>query len=200
MTMWCAIRTYAAHADELGNARQERPIFFTKPDGCLSSEETIDVSGHDGEIHHEVELVLRLDESGAVSHIAVGLDLTDRAAQREARPEGLPWARGKAFRGAARIGGFVPWAKDVAGLSTSGLHLELRIDGEVRQSARVDAMSIAPAALLDDLRGWAPLTDGDVVFTGTPSGVGRLHPGQTVAAVLQDADDAVLSRLDLRCV
>lgn len=200
MTMWCAIRTYAAHADELGNARQERPIFFIKPDGCLSSEETIDVSGHDGEIHHEVELVLRLDESGAVSHIAVGLDLTDRAAQREARPEGLPWARGKAFRGAARIGGFVPWAKDVAGLSTSGLHLELRIDGEVRQSARVDAMSIAPAALLHDLRGWAPLTDGDVVFTGTPSGVGRLHPGQTVAAVLQDADDAVLSRLDLRCV
>ncbi|GIS27734.1 MAG: hypothetical protein CM15mP128_4930 [Methanobacteriota archaeon] len=90
MTMWCAIRTYAAHADELGNARQERPIFFTKPDGCLSSEETIDVSGHDGEIHHEVELVLRLDESEAVSHIAVGLDLTDRAAQREARPEGLP--------------------------------------------------------------------------------------------------------------
>jgi 2-keto-4-pentenoate hydratase/2-oxohepta-3-ene-1,7-dioic acid hydratase in catechol pathway len=61
-------------------------------------------------------------------------------------------------------------------------------------------MSIAPAALLDDLRGWAPLTDGDVVFTGTPSGVGRLHPGQTVVAVLQDADDAVLSRLDLRCV
>ena len=200
MTMWCAIRTYAAHADELGNARQERPIFFTKPDGCLSSEETIDVSGHDGEIHHEVELVLRLDELGAVSHIAVGLDLTDRAAQREARPEGLPWARSKAFRGAARIGGLVPWAKDVAGLNTSGLQLELRIDDEVRQSARVNTMSIAPAGLLDDLRGWAPLTAGDVVFTGTPSGVGRLHPGQAVVAVLRDAEDAVLSRLDLRCV
>ena len=85
-------------------------------------------------------------------------------------------------------------------MNTSGLHLELRIDDEVRQSARVDAMSIAPAALLDDLRGWAPLTAGDVVFTGTPSGVGRLHPGQAVVAVLRDADDAVLSRLDLRCV
>ena len=76
MTMWCAIRTYAAHADELGNPRQTRPIFFTKPDGCLSMEDTIDVSGHPGELHHEVELVLRLDEAGEVSHIAVGLDLT----------------------------------------------------------------------------------------------------------------------------
>ena len=137
---------------------------------------------------------------GQVSHIAVGLDLTDRAAQREARPEGLPWARGKAFRGAARIGGFVPWAKDVAGLSTSGLHLELRIDGEVRQSrpGGRDVHRSSGAAERSSRVG--ALTDGDVVFTGTPSGVGRLHPGQTVAAVLQDADDAVLSRLDLRCV
>ena len=198
--MWCAIRTYAAHADELGNPRQARPIFFTKPDGCLSTDDTIDVSGHHGEIHHEVELVLRLDGAGTVSHIAVGLDLTDRAAQLEARPEGLPWARGKAFRGAARIGPFVPWAKDAAALNTSGLHLELRIDGDVRQTSPVEAMSIPPADLLTDLQTWAPLTDGDVVFTGTPSGVGRLHAGQAVEAVLRDEDRAVLSRLDLRCV
>ncbi len=200
MTMWCAIRTYAAHADELGNPRQTRPIFFTKPDGCLSMEDTIDVSGHPGELHHEVELVLRLDEAGEVSHIAVGLDLTDRAAQLEARPEGLPWARSKAFRGAARIGPLVPWSKDVAALSRSGLHLELRIDGDVRQSSPVGAMSIPLVDLLTDLQTWAPLADGDVVFTGTPPGVGCLQSGQAVQAVLRDADQAVLSRLELRCV
>ena len=200
MAMWCAIRTYAAHADELGNPRQTRPIFFTKPNGCLSEGNTIDVSGHDGEIHHEVELVLRVNEAGAVSDIAVGLDLTDRAAQREARPEGLPWARGKAFRGAARVGRFVPWPSGAPALSTSGLHLELRIDGEVRQTSSVDAMSIPPTALLADLCAWAPLEHGDLVFTGTPSGVGRLHAGQAVEASLHDATGAVLSRLNLRCV
>ena len=200
MAMWCAIRTYAAHADELGNPQPTQPIFFTKPDGCLSMEDTIDVSGHDGEIHHEVELVLRLDESGTVAHIAVGLDLTDRAAQSQARPEGLPWARGKAFRGAARIGAFHPWTQDVASLTTSGLHLELTVDGDVRQSSTVEAMSIPPSALLADLQAWAPLSAGDVVFTGTPPGVGPLHPGQAVEAVLRDGNHAVLSRLDLRCV
>ncbi|MGB1462022.1 MAG: fumarylacetoacetate hydrolase family protein [Candidatus Poseidoniaceae archaeon] len=200
MAMWCAIRTYAAHADELGNPRQTTPIFFTKPDACLSTEDTIDVSGHDGEIHHEVELVLRLDHAGAVSHVAVGLDLTDRAAQRESRPEGLPWARGKAFRGAARVGAFAPWDQDSAVLTSSGLHLELRIDGDVRQSSPVEAMSIPPSQLLADLQAWAPLTDGDMVFTGTPPGVGPLRPGQALEAVLRDANHAVLSRLDLRCV
>ncbi len=200
MAMWCAIRTYAAHAAELGNARPTRPIFFTKPEGCLSSEQTIDVSGHDGEIHHEVELVVKLDREASVTHVAVGLDLTDRAAQSSARPEGLPWARGKAFRGAARLGAFVPWTEGEAALMSSGLHLELRVDGDVRQSSPVHAMSMAPSTLLDDLRSWAPLVDGDLVFTGTPSGVGQLLPGQKVEAVLRNADQAVLSRLDLLCV
>lgn len=199
MAMWCAIRTFAAHADELGNARPTRPIFFTKPDGCLSTSSIIDVTGHDGEIHHEVELVLKLGEGREVTHLAVGLDLTDRAAQQEARPEGLPWARGKAFRGAARLGAFVPWTESVEALSTSGLHLELRIDGEVRQSAPVVGMSIPPSRLLDDLQDWAPIQRGDLVFTGTPPGVGQLHPGQHVEAVLLDGDNAVVSRLDLHC-
>ena len=200
MAMWCAIRTYAAHAAELGNARPTRPIFFTKPEGCLSSEQTIDVSGHDGEIHHEVELVVKLDREASVTHVAVGLDLTDRAAQSSARPEGLPWARGKAFRGAARLGALVPWTEGEAALMSSGLHLELRVDGDVRQSSPVMAMSMPPSTLLDDLRSWAPLMDGDLVFTGTPPGVGQLQPGQKVEAVLRNADQAVLSRLDLRCV
>jgi len=200
MAMWCAIRTYAAHADELGNARPTRPIFFTKPAGCLSTSNAIDVSGHDGEIHHEVEFVLKLGEGGGITHVAVGLDLTDRAAQQEARPEGLPWARGKAFRGAARLGGFVPWTQSVEALSTSGLRLELRIDGEVRQSAAIASMSIPPSRLLDDLQDWAPLQDGDLVFTGTPSGVGQLHPEAHLEAVLMDVNSTVLSRLDLRCV
>lgn len=199
MAMWCAIRTYAAHAAELGNARPTRPIFFTKPDGCLSSDQTIDVSGHDGEIHHEIELVVKLDHNAEVTHVAVGLDLTDRAAQSAARPEGLPWARGKAFRGAARLGALVPWTEGESALMSSGLHLELCIDGEVHQSSPVAAMSMPPASLLSDLRSWAPLTDGDLVFTGTPPGVGQLQPGQKVEAVLRNADHAVLSRLDLRC-
>ena len=82
---------------------------------------------------------------------------------------------------------------------SSGLHLELLIDGEVRQSSPVAAMSMPPSSLLVDLRSWAPLTDGDLVFTGTPPGVGQLQPGQKVEAVLRNADHAVLSRLDLRC-
>lgn len=94
----------------------------------------------------------------------------------------------------------MPWTQSVEGLSTSGLRLELRIDGEVRQSAAIASMSIPPSRLLDDLQDWAPLQDGDLVFTGTPSGVGQLHPGTHLEAVLMDDNSAVLSGLDLRCV
>lgn len=194
--MWCAIRTYAAHADELGNKRQTSPVFFVKPEACLT-EGAIDVTRHPGEIHHEVELVLRLDEGLHVDGIAVGLDLTDRAAQQAARPDGLPWARGKAFIGAARLGPFVPWNSGMEGLSR--LHLELRIDGELRQQAALSSMSITPQALLAELQSWAPLMGGDLVFTGTPSGVGQLLPGQHVSAVLCDGEGTVLSSLELDC-
>jgi len=196
MTLWCAIRTFAAHADELGNPRPSAPIVFLKPEASLI-DGPIDLSGHDGEVHHEVELVLRLDATLQVSHIAVGLDLTDRAAQAAARPEGLPWARGKAFRGAARVGPWVPWNDDVEGLLD--LSLELRVDDEVRQSATLRGMSITPSALLDDLRRWAPLAEGDLVFTGTPSGVGRLHPGERVVADLRSSNGVLLSQIDLMC-
>jgi 2-keto-4-pentenoate hydratase/2-oxohepta-3-ene-1,7-dioic acid hydratase in catechol pathway len=82
---------------------------------------------------------------------------------------------------------------------SSGLQLELLVDGKVRQSSPVAAMSMSPSNLLEDLRSWAPLVDGDLVFTGTPPGVGQLQPGQKVEAVLRNADQAVLSRLDLHC-
>ncbi len=196
MTLWCAIRTFAAHAEELGNALPTSPIVFLKPASCLI-EGPIDVTGHDGEVHHEVELVLRLDANLVVSHIAVGLDLTDRAAQAAARPEGLPWARGKAFRGAARVGPWVAWDKPLDDLLD--LHLELSVDGELRQSAPLSSMSLSPRALLEDLRAWAPLVEGDLLFTGTPAGVGRLHPGEHVKAVLASSAGKVLSLLEVEC-
>jgi len=75
----------------------------------------------------------------------------------------------------------------------------LRVDEEVRQSATLRGMSITPSALLDDLRRWAPLAEGDLLFTGTPSGVGRLHPGERVVADLRSSNGVLLSQIDLMC-
>ena len=109
MALWCTIRTFAKHAAELGNEQPTVPIFFVKPNNCLQRTGPVLVSSHLGEIHHEVECVVRLNEHAQPEAIAVGLDLTDRLTQGELRTEQLPWTKAKCFRGSAYVGNFVQW-------------------------------------------------------------------------------------------
>ena len=144
MALWCTIRTFAKHALELGNQPVAEPIFFIKPDQCLHEGGPLPVSAHPGEVHHEVECVVRIGANGEPVALAVGLDLTDRPAQSELRAEQLPWAKGKCFRSSAVVGQWHEWSSswDVINLEQTGLRLELTVNGELRQSASLSEMSV----------------------------------------------------------
>ena len=202
MALWCTIRTFAKHATELGNEQPPSPVFFVKPENCLQFSGNIDVTGHPGEVHHEIELVVRLNHEGQPEAIAVGLDLTDRRTQGDLRSEQLPWTKGKCFRGSAYVGPFAPWHMgwDYLMDTYEALHLELWVNGELVQNAPLLEMTITPKMQINDLLTWAPVRAGDLLFTGTPSGVAELRPGDAVKAVLKKQDGITVSQFSTKCV
>ena len=201
MAMWCTIRTFAKHALELGNKPAAEPIIFVKPQGCLHQGGPIPVSAHPGEVHHEVECVVQIGSDMKPIAIAVGLDLTDRPCQGELRAEQLPWAKAKCFRSSAVVGPWHVWNSDWESLVASGegLHLDLAVNGQLRQSTPLHEMSVTPRQQIDALLDWAPVSEGDLLFTGTPQGVGELLPEDRVLARLTNGHGEVLSEIDIRC-
>ena len=201
MAVWCTIRTFEAHAKELGNEAPSEPIFFVKPDGCRTESSELHVSAHPGEVHIETECVARLNQHGDIEAIAVGLDLTDRAAQSTLRADGLPWAKGKTFRQAAVLGSFYPWRLGAEALSDpkTAPKIELDVNGERWQEASLSEMSITPAQQIQSLIQWAPVSTGDLLFTGTPQGVAQLQPRDVIEARLIAADGELLSSYSGRC-
>ncbi len=201
MAMWCTIRTFAKHALELGNKPAAEPIIFVKPQGCLHLSGPIPVSAHPGEVHHEVECVVQIGSDMKPMAIAVGLDLTDRPCQGELRAEQLPWAKAKCFRSSAVVGPWHVWNSDWESLVApgEGLHLDLAVNGQLRQSTPLHEMSVTPRQQIDALLDWAPVSEGDLLFTGTPQGVGELLPEDRVLARLTNGHGEVLSEIDIRC-
>ena len=194
-SIWCALRTFAAHAEEMGGTPLTSPRFFLKPWAALAQPPMgceMMLPNHLDEVHHEVELVLKLGVDATLEQIAVGLDLTDRVTQDEAKAEGMPWTQSKGFVNSAIVGNF---SEPPVGLSH--LSLELAINGEPRQEASIGEMSFTPLDLLSSLAQWAPLQKGDLIFCGTPSGVGPLERGDHVQARLIREDGTILSSLDI---
>ena len=200
MALWCSIRTFAKHAQELGNEQPPEPVFFVKPNNCIQRSGPIQVSSHPGSVHHEIECVIRLGNDLSPEAIAVGLDLTDRVTQSELRAEQLPWSKGKCFRGSGVIGGFHAFTGQFDDLCNGDYSLELTINGESRQVANLSSMSISPQQQMDSLLTWAPIVAGDYLFTGTPSGVAELQVGDEVYAVLIGKGGSVISQISTVCV
>ena len=170
------------------------PRFFLKPWGALAQPPMgcdLMLPGHLNEVHHEVELVLIMGDDATLEQVAVGLDLTDRIRQGLAKEEGMPWTQSKGFVNSAIVGNF---SEPPVGLAHLGL--ELAINGEPRQEASIGQMSFQPLDLLSSLAEWAPLQKGDLLFCGTPSGVGPLVRGDHVQARLLREDGSILSELD----
>ena len=199
MALWCSIRTFAKHAQELGNDQPPEPVFFVKPNNCIQRSGPIQVSTHPGSVHHEIECVIRLGNDLTPEAIAVGLDLTDRVTQSELRAEQLPWSKGKCFRGSGVIGAFHPFSGQFDDLCNGDFTLKLTVNGELRQTANLSSMSITPQQQMDSLLTWAPVTAGDYLFTGTPSGVAELHVGDEVDAILIGKDGLVISKISAVC-
>jgi len=189
MDIWCAIRTYPKHAAELGNQIPQEPAFFLKATSCLASPNTIDTC--DGDVHHEVELVLKLGEDLSPIEMAVGLDLTKRSIQDRLKSGGLPWAEAKAFRGSAIVSEWVAY--------DSSASFSLMKNGEFVQQGSLQDMHWTPEELIDRLTAWAPVKAGDILFTGTPAGVGPLQNGDRLTATLNRNEEHVAS-FSIDCV
>lgn len=188
MAVWCAIRTYAKHASELGNAVPSEPVFFLKADACVRQGGIIDSRA--GEVHHEVELVYRIGENLHPDAMTVGLDLTLRSEQDRLKTERLPWASAKSFIGSAVIGEWV----DVA-----DAEVRLEVNGNLVQDSAGEDMVLSVEELISRLAEWAPIQPGDLLFTGTPSGVGPLNSGDTLIASLYN-DSGILTHLECECL
>ena len=183
-TIFCLGRNYAAHAREMGASPdpEGEPVVFLKPaHALLAPPGPTRLPPGGGEIHHEVEVVLRVGPGAKAEAVALGLDLTDRARQARAKAGGLPWATAKGFRGSAPVGPFVP----AAGLPPlDRLRFTLAVNGAVRQSGDTSLMLRPIPRILAELDRWFGLKPGDLVFTGTPDGVGPLAPGDVLDLVL----------------
>jgi 2-keto-4-pentenoate hydratase/2-oxohepta-3-ene-1,7-dioic acid hydratase in catechol pathway len=185
MTIFCVGRNFAAHAREMG-ARAEpgaEPVVFLKPGSALVRPPgPLVFPDGVGEVHHEAEVVLRIGPGGAPDALALGLDLTDRTRQAKAKQEGLPWAAAKGFRGSAAVGPWVPLAQAPA---LEALRFTLHVNGVLAQRGDTAHWLQRPVALLAYLDRWFGLAHGDLVFTGTPEGVGAVHPGDVLDLALE---------------
>jgi 2-keto-4-pentenoate hydratase/2-oxohepta-3-ene-1,7-dioic acid hydratase in catechol pathway len=184
-SIFCVGRNYAAHAREMGApaAPAGDPVVFLKPQGALvSAPGPLCFPPGAGEIHHEAEIVVRVDAAGRPEALALGLDLTDRTRQAMAKQEGLPWAAAKGFRGSAAVGPFVPVT---AAPALDRLRFRLDVNGVGRQRGDSADMLHPVPALLAYLARWFGLGAGDLVFTGTPEGVGPLHAGDVLDLALE---------------
>ena len=197
--IYCVGRNFAGHAREMGApvatcaADRGSPVFFCKPADALVLNGVVPYPGGTRELHHEVELVVAIgrDASAGVVAVAeaqalvygyaVGLDLTRRDLQAAAKTRGLPWDTGKAFDHSAPISELVP-AADAGDLAAHTLSLQ--VNGELRQHASLRDLVWTVPEILHELSKLFALRAGDLVFMGTPAGVGPLLPGDRFAAQL----------------
>lgn len=187
--IYCVGRNYADHAKEMGFDARELPFFFAKPaDAVLyaapGAVATMPFPGMTQNLHHEIELVVAIGKGGykipaaeAKSHIfgyAVGLDMTRRDLQFALRDKGRPWDVAKGFDASAPIGPIYPSA--ASGHLDTGA-IELRVNGQTRQSSDVSKLIWSIAETIEHLSTYYALQPGDLIFTGTPEGVGAVQPG-----------------------
>jgi len=186
-------RNYAAHKQEMGTAADEPPVEFLKPSTALvPGDGLLRIPTTAGAVHHEVELVVVIGKAGraipekqAMDHVlgyAVGLDLTLRDVQSEAKQRRGPWDVAKGFDGSAPVSEVIP--RDEVGDGT-GLEITLDVNGERRQSGNTSQMLHGIPELIAHVSRWMTLERGDLFFTGTPSGVGPIVPGDEVVARIE---------------
>ena len=189
----CVGRNYTDHIIELGNEIPEKPLLFLKPSSAvIFSGENIKYPRFSQDMHHEVELVLLIgkelsnadeNESGkAIAGYAVGLDMTLRDMQKELKKKGHPWTIAKCFDTSAVLSDFV---------SSTEFHLTLEeeislsINGNIRQKEKLNLMIFPPAQLVQYISTIMKLERGDLIFTGTPAGVGKVNKGDTLQAEIK---------------
>jgi fumarylpyruvate hydrolase len=201
--IYCVGRNYAAHAREMGaNPDREAPFFFMKaPDAVVANGATIPYPPRTRDLHHEVELVVAIGKGGAdipvasaLEHVygyAVGNDLTRRDLQNEAKEKGRPWDTAKGFDRAAPMTAIHP----VSDIGHPGKgRIWLKVNGELRQQGDLSELIWSVPEIIAELSTFFELAPGDLIYTGTPAGVGPVKPGDRLEGGV-DGLDTLLTTL-----
>jgi 2-keto-4-pentenoate hydratase/2-oxohepta-3-ene-1,7-dioic acid hydratase in catechol pathway len=194
MKIFCIGRNYAKHAKEMGNGVPDEPVIFMKPKSAL-------VQGHTpfyypeftNELHYEAELVIRISKNGKYiqekhasnyyNAISVGIDFTARDIQQQLKENGLPWEKAKAFDNSAAVGKFTDLSPS---LDKKNINFSLKRNKEVVQKVNSSEMIFSIDQIVANISNFFSINIGDLIFTGTPAGVGECMVGDVFEAYLEN--------------
>lgn len=190
----CVGRNYVEHIQELGNEQYEKPVIFLKASSSvIYSGDSIIYPSFSNDMHHETELVLligssiknvnQLEAKNAIAGYGVGLDMTLRDVQNELKKKGHPWTIAKCFDTSAVLSDFV--SVDDYQLSLNET-ITLKINGEIRQNDKLNKMIFNPLQIVEYISSLMTLDVGDLIFTGTPKGVGKVNKGDVLEAQIEN--------------
>jgi 2-keto-4-pentenoate hydratase/2-oxohepta-3-ene-1,7-dioic acid hydratase in catechol pathway len=193
MSIFCIGRNYVAHAYELGNEVPTSPVIFMKPSAALLAPgKNFTIPSFTNDLHYEGELVLRVSKQGKnlkgidvldyCDAITVGIDFTARDLQSKLKEKGLPWEKAKAFDDAAIIGNWVPLS---ASILTKPIHFSLHKNGSIVQDGDSSLMIFPLATILESITEYFTIYPGDLIYTGTPVGVGPTLKGDVFEGYLE---------------
>lgn len=195
MKIICIGRNYVDHAKELNNAVPEEPIFFMKPDSALlRNNDPFYIPEWSNEIHHEIELVVKIKRIGKniekrfahryYDEIGLGIDFTARDVQRELKSKGLPWEKAKAFDKSAVLSRSFIQKTELE--NSQAVPFRLDINGETIQAGNSEQMIFDIDELITHISKYATLKIGDLIYTGTPANVGAVKIGDRLEGYLED--------------
>ena len=193
MKMICIGRNYAKHAKELGNSVPTEPVFFLKPDSAVTREKTLYIPDFTNDLHYEVEVVIKISKIGKninqefahkyYEEIGLGIDFTARDIQLECKEKGLPWEKAKAFDGSALLTRtFISKSE----LDISSLNFSLTKNSEIVQTGNTNDMLFNVDRIIAYISQFMTLKIGDLIFTGTPEGVGPVKIGDSLEGFIED--------------
>lgn len=194
MKLICIGRNYAKHIEELQSEKPENPVIFLKPDSAiLAKNQPFFIPPFSNNVHYEVEVLVKINKVGKYieekfahkyyDEIGLGIDFTARDIQDNCKEKGLPWEKAKAFDGSAVIGQFLP--KESLG-NLQNLKFSLHKNNELVQDGNTNAMLWKIDELIAYVSQFFTLKKGDVLFTGTPAGVGKVHENDVlIGAILE---------------
>jgi 5-carboxymethyl-2-hydroxymuconate isomerase len=197
----CLGRNYVEHAKEMKADVPATPVLFLKPSSALIGDGgTILIPSISNDVHHEVEMVVLIGTGGtsipvgsAMQHVggyAIGLDMTLRDVQAEAKKKGLPWTVAKGFDTSAPIS---PFVHPEAVPDPHDLDIRLSVNGQLRQQSNTRYMIFRVEQMIAHISSIMTLEPGDLIYTGTPEGVGQVQPGDTITAELQHVGSLTVS-------
>ena len=194
---WAVFRNYVGHAKEIKGDVTDYPRFFLMPptshvesDSYGNNSISLLVDEH---IDYEVEMVVRLGDNLEPVEMCIGCDTTNRTRQTLAKEKGWPWLEGKSFRGSGVLGTWAPWDPRI-------MEIGLSLNGETKQLATTDLMVHSFDSIIEHLTDWYGLCPGDLIWTGTPEGVGAMKVGDRVEAWMKNPDGEKISVLSAECV